>query len=162
MPCLLLSWPLECLCTELNLCGYREHCWNGVLDRHGINLVEPHLLLLRRRGFARYPHSGAAMFGSGGCHVYCRHCKDYLSKSAYYPHWRQFFDHKKEWRLNVAADEFEASSSEEDIPSIHSANEGSSNDEQQTLEMPGLVFKAGVPVQYAACFCRFGPEQLTS
>ena len=104
------------------------------------------------------------MFGSGGRRVYCPHCKDHLSKSAYYRHRRQFFDRaKREWRLNVEADGLEASSSEDDLEDIlairHSANEGSfpnstlSSHEQQILEMPGLVFKAGVPyLEYAALF----------
>ena len=104
------------------------------------------------------------MFGSGGRRVYCPHCKDHLSKSAYYRHRRQFFDRtKREWHLNVEADGLEASSSEDDLENIlsihHSANEGSfpnstlSSHEQQALEMPGLVFKAGVPyIEYAALF----------
>ena len=65
--------------------------------------------------------------------------------------------------MNVEADGLEASSSEDDLEDIlairHSANEGSfpnstlSSYEQQTLEMPGLVFKAGVPyLEYAALF----------
>ena len=117
----------------------------------------PQTSLERCTGPSRYPRGCArVMFGSGGRCVYCPHCKDHLSKSAYYRHRRQFFDRtKREWRLNVEADGLEASSSEDDLEDIlairHSANEGSfpnstlSSHEQQTLEMPGLVFKAGVP-----------------
>ena len=88
------------------------------------------------------------LFESGGRRIYCPHCKDYLSKSAYYRHRRQFFDRtKKEWRLDVAASKADVSSSEddlEDFPAMHDASEESfesstlSRDELQLLPPPEM------------------------
>ena len=88
-----------------------------------------------------------AMFGSSGRRIYCPHCKDYLSKSAYYRHRRQFFDRtKKEWRLEVA-NLAEANSSEddlEDVQEMHDVNDGSfassavSSGEEQMLPTAGM------------------------
>ena len=66
---------------------------------HGTKLARtPPTLLKRSTSPPRYYTAVVVIY------IYCPHCKDCLSKSAYYRHRRQFFDRtKKEWRPDVAA-----------------------------------------------------------